>query len=182
MVRFRLAAHQLLAANLQAEGKLDPAVQHLNAAIELVGDADLANESWGFSVGDNGASRIGDIVWFGPLKPIQNVFMRTPLVNLFILGSETYHDYYRWALRDKRVFEAWTKKTTWGHMKIRIPGARCGPEDTGVEDEVADFASVDMTGTLRAEKPSQHCYSPIASHRHTQNVCRITGRGHPNAH
>src|SRR5215203_5495234 len=54
--------------------------------IELVGDADLAEQSWGFRVGDNGASRVGDIVWFGPLKPIQNVLMRTPLVNLFILG------------------------------------------------------------------------------------------------
>ncbi len=73
------------------------------------------------------------------------------------------------------------KKITLGHMKIRIPGPCCGPEDTGVEDEVADFASVDMTGTLRAEKPSQNSYSPIASHRHTQNVCQMTGRSHPNA-
>src|SRR4051812_29914612 len=82
--------------------------------IEVVGDADLAQESWGFTVGDNGASRIGDVVWFGPLKPIQNVFMRTPLVNLFILGSETYHDYYRWPLKDKRIFEKWTQRTAWG--------------------------------------------------------------------
>lgn len=85
-------------------------------AIDLVGDADLANESWKFSVGDNGASRVGDIVWFGPLKPIQNVFMRTPLVNLFILGSEAYHDYYRWPTRDRRVFEEWTRKTGWGQL------------------------------------------------------------------
>ena len=84
--------------------------------IELVGDTDLANESWGFSVGDNGASRIGDIVWFGPLKPMQNVFMRTPLVNLFILGSEVYHDYYRWPTRDRRVFEAGLRTP---------PGASC---------------------------------------------------------
>src|SRR5438445_5940245 len=82
--------------------------------IELVGDADLANESWNFHVGDNGASRIGDIVWFGPLKPVQNVLMRTPLVNLFILGSEVYHDYYRWPARDRRVFESWLANTGWG--------------------------------------------------------------------
>jgi uncharacterized protein (DUF362 family) len=93
--------------------------------IEVVGDPSLAEESWGFTVGDNGANRIGDVVWFGPLKPIQNVFMRTPLVNLFILGSETYHDYYRWPLKDKRVFEAWTKKTAWGQhfMEYRKHGA-----------------------------------------------------------
>jgi uncharacterized protein (DUF362 family) len=84
--------------------------------IDIVGDADLNNESWGFSVGDNGASRVGDIVWFGPLKPIQNVFMRTPLVNLFILGSEAYHDYYRWPVRDRHVFESWLAKTPWGQL------------------------------------------------------------------
>jgi uncharacterized protein (DUF362 family) len=85
-------------------------------AIELVGDTDLANESWGFRVGDNGASRVGDLVWFGPLKPMQNVLMRTPLVNLFILGSEVYHDYYRWPTRDRRVFEGWLANTAWGEL------------------------------------------------------------------
>ncbi len=84
--------------------------------IDVVGDTDLANESWGFQVGDNGASRIGDIVWFGPLKPVQNVFMRTPLVNLFILGSEVYHDYYRWPARDRRTFESWLANTPWGAL------------------------------------------------------------------
>ncbi len=84
--------------------------------IEVVGDTDLANESWGFHVGDNGASRVGDLVWFGALKPMQNVLMRTPLVNLFILGSEVYHDYYRWPTRDRRVFESWLANTPWGEM------------------------------------------------------------------
>jgi uncharacterized protein (DUF362 family) len=84
--------------------------------IDLVGDTDLAHESWGFRVGDNGASRVGDIVWFGPLKPMQNVLMRTPLVNLFILGSEVYHDYYRWPTRDRRVFESWLANTAWGEL------------------------------------------------------------------
>lgn len=84
--------------------------------IELVGDTDLANESWNFRVGDNGASRVGDIVWFGPLKPVQNVLMRTPLVNLFILGSEVYHDYYRWPARDRGVFESWLANTAWGGL------------------------------------------------------------------
>jgi len=84
--------------------------------IDMVGDTDLANESWDFKVGDNGASRVGDIVWFGALKPVQNVLMRTPLVNLFILGSEVYHDYYRWPARDRRVFEGWLANTPWGQL------------------------------------------------------------------
>src|SRR5262249_32860360 len=33
--------------------------------IEVLG-ADVSGESWGFQVGDNGASMIGDLIWFGP--------------------------------------------------------------------------------------------------------------------
>jgi uncharacterized protein (DUF362 family) len=97
--------------------------------IELVGDTDLGNASWNFHVGDNGASRVGDIVWFGPLKPMQNVLMRTPLVNLFILGSEVYHDYYRWPARDRRVFEGWLASTPWGNLfqEYHRVGALAGP-------------------------------------------------------
>jgi uncharacterized protein (DUF362 family) len=85
-------------------------------AIEIAGDAALADQRWGFSVGDNGASMVGDVMWFGPLKRFQNLFFRTPLVNLFVLGSEAYHDYYRWPLRDRRVFEHWRQTTTWGRL------------------------------------------------------------------
>ena len=35
--------------------------------IEIVGD-DISGESWGFEVGDNGASKVGDFMWFGPMK------------------------------------------------------------------------------------------------------------------
>lgn len=83
--------------------------------IEIVGD-DIENESWGFSVGDNAASRVGDFMWFGPMKPVQKLFFHTPLVNLFILGSELYHDYYRWPNRDRAEFEHWLHGTSWGAL------------------------------------------------------------------
>ncbi len=83
--------------------------------IEMVGD-DISGESWGFQVGDNGASRVGDLLWFSPLKAIQNFFFRTPLVNVFIMGSEVYHDYYRWPARDRRIFERWLVETPWGQL------------------------------------------------------------------
>jgi hypothetical protein len=83
--------------------------------IEIVGD-DVSGESWGFHVGDNGASRVGDLLWFSPLKIFQKLFFRTPLVHLFIFGSEAYHDYYRWPLRDRRVFETWRDTTPWGTL------------------------------------------------------------------
>ena len=84
--------------------------------IEVVGDTALADERWGFSVGDNGASMVGDVMWFGPLKRFQKLFFHTPLVNMFVLGSEVYHDYYRWPLRDRRVFEQWRAQTHWGRL------------------------------------------------------------------
>jgi uncharacterized protein (DUF362 family) len=84
--------------------------------IEVVGDVELADERWGFTVGDNGASRVGDIMWFGPLKRFQKLFFHTPLVNLFVMGSEVYHDYYRWPLRDRRIFDAWRASTEWGQL------------------------------------------------------------------
>ena len=83
--------------------------------IEVVGD-DMSNESWGFKVGDNGASMVGDLMWFGPLKRFQKIFFHTPLVNAFIFGSEAYHDYYRWPLKDKPTFERWKRDTHWGQL------------------------------------------------------------------
>ena len=83
--------------------------------IEIVGD-DISRESWGFKVGDNGASVIGDLMWFGPMKRFQKLFFHTPLVNAFVFGSEAYHDYYRWPLKDKKTFENWKRDTSWGKL------------------------------------------------------------------
>jgi uncharacterized protein (DUF362 family) len=83
--------------------------------IEVVGD-DVSRESWGFHVGDNGASVIGDLMWFGPMKRFQKIFFHTPLVNAFIFGSEAYHDYYRWPMKDKKTFETWKVETSWGKL------------------------------------------------------------------
>jgi hypothetical protein len=55
-------------------------------------------------------------LWFSPLKRFQKLFFRTPLVNLFIFGSESYHDYYRWPVKDRKTFETWKQNTTWGRL------------------------------------------------------------------
>jgi uncharacterized protein (DUF362 family) len=83
--------------------------------IEIVG-ADISKESWGFSVGNNGVSIFGNLAWFGPLKPMQKLFFHTPMVHAFIFGSEAYHDYYRWPLKDRKTFERWRKDTHWGEL------------------------------------------------------------------
>src|SRR5512144_2173090 len=94
------------------------------ARIEIAGDAAAAEERWGFTVGDNAASRVGDVMWFGPLKPFQRLFFHTPLVKAFVLGSEVYHDLYRWPLKDRRVFEAWQRDTAWGRLFESYGAAR----------------------------------------------------------
>jgi len=83
--------------------------------IEIVG-ADISGENWEFQVGDNGASVIGDLMWFGPMKRFQKFFFHTPLVNAFILGSEFYHDFYRWPRKDRQTFETWRAETHWGKL------------------------------------------------------------------
>jgi hypothetical protein len=79
----------------------------------LAGD-DISGENWGFSVGDNMASRVGDLCWFGSLRWAQRLLFQTPLVHLFVFGSECYHDWYRWPRKDKRVFTDWAMNTCWG--------------------------------------------------------------------
>jgi uncharacterized protein (DUF362 family) len=88
--------------------------------INIVGE-DISHEYWNFAVGDNLASRAGDLLWFGFLKKLQRVFFRTPLVHLFIIASEVYHDYYRWPVRDRSVFTRWLKKTPWGKLFASYP-------------------------------------------------------------
>ena len=92
--------------------------------IEIVGD-DISDESWGFQVGDNLASHAGDLLWFGPLKSAQKLFFHTPLVNAFVFASETYHDYYRWPMKDRKTFEKWQRETAWGRLFESY--ARSGP-------------------------------------------------------
>ena len=97
--------------------------------IEVVGD-DVSRESWGFEVGKNLTRRIGgDLIWFGPLKRFQKLFFHTPLVNVFIAGSEVYHDFLRWPLLDKRVFDAWRTSTAWGKLFDRYA---LGPQSTAL--------------------------------------------------
>ncbi|HTT70207.1 MAG TPA: DUF362 domain-containing protein [Anaeromyxobacteraceae bacterium] len=108
--------------------------------IALAGDVALAEERWGFEVGDNGASLVGDLVWFGPLRPLEKLCFRTPLVKLFVLGSEIYHDLYRWPARDRATFLAWQRGTAWGRLfeaygrgEILAPAAAAGGRGRGGE-------------------------------------------------
>jgi uncharacterized protein (DUF362 family) len=97
--------------------------------IEIVGE-DVSGESWGFHVGNNGASLVGNLLWFSPFKVFQKLFFRTPLVHVFVFGSEAYHDYFRWPMRDSKVFEKWLRETGWGGLFERYAQGPIGPTAT----------------------------------------------------
>jgi len=101
--------------------------------IEIVG-ADISGESWNFTVGNNGVSLFGNLAWFGPLRGMQKLFFRTPMVHMFIFGSEAYHDYYRWPLKDRAVFEHWKATTAWGKLFHRYETGEVWKE-ASVHDE-----------------------------------------------
>ena len=103
-IRYLALAHQ------RGLGVADP------RDIELVGEPEIGQENWGFSVGDNLASRVGDLLWFGPLKRLQKLFFRTPLVYLFVAGSYVYHDYLWYPAFGRRQVREFTRSSPWGTL------------------------------------------------------------------
>lgn len=83
--------------------------------IEVLGE-DISDVNFGFEVGDNGASRVGDLLWFGPLKKIQKFFFHTPLVYIFIFGSAFYHDLYWYPIKGKKIVRDFQENTEWGKL------------------------------------------------------------------
>ncbi len=83
--------------------------------IEIVGE-DISKVNFNFSVGDNVASTVGDLLWFGPLKALQKLMFHTPLVYIFIFASAFYHDRVWWNLKGKKILETWKKDSPWGRL------------------------------------------------------------------
>lgn len=82
--------------------------------IEMVGDD--FEFGWGFSVGDNLASRFGDVLWFGALQRMQNLLFHTPLVHFFSAGSHVYHDEWWWKRHGKKRMKKAAETTQWGRL------------------------------------------------------------------
>lgn len=83
--------------------------------IETLGE-NISEVNFKFCVGDNMASKVGDTLWFGPLKSFQKIFVRSPLVYLFIFGSFAYHDYLWWPLKGKKIQRERVGGTKWGKL------------------------------------------------------------------
>ncbi len=90
--------------------------------IEIIGDMDTAEvkrTNWEFVVGDNAASKVGDLFWFGPLKPLAKLMFQTPMVNAFIMGSFVYHDYIWYPMQGRKVVDKWLAETEWGQLFLQ---------------------------------------------------------------
>lgn len=83
--------------------------------IEVIGE-DISDVNFGFFVGKNLAARAGHLLWFGPLKAIQHLFFRTPLVYIFVFASFLYHDYIWWPLKGSRIQARLRKTSAWGRL------------------------------------------------------------------
>jgi hypothetical protein len=108
-----LSIRYLALAHERGLGTADP------RDIELVGHPEIGRESWGFAVGDNMASRIGDLIWFGPLNGLQRLFFHTPLVYLFVFGSYGYHDYLWYPVFGRRRLREFLRTSPWGALFAR---------------------------------------------------------------
>lgn len=83
--------------------------------IEVVGD-DIAGENWHFQIGVNFHRVMGWLSWYGPTKVLQKLLFHTWLVHPTSFVSEAYHDYYRWPLIERRIFERWKVEAPWGKL------------------------------------------------------------------
>jgi len=84
--------------------------------IEIVGAVGVEKENWGFVTGDNAASSVGKLFWFGPMRWLQKLMFHTPIVYSFIFASAIYHDKIWYPLKGKKVVNDWLTHSPWGRL------------------------------------------------------------------
>ncbi len=85
--------------------------------IEIVGeDRDwVMSQRWGFVQEDTFASRGQKLIYHGPLKPFENLLLRTPLVPWSYFASNFYHNVYWYPFVGRKRVEA-ALHTKWGRL------------------------------------------------------------------
>lgn len=84
--------------------------------IEIVGDVDIKKENWGFETGNNAASSVGKLFWFGPMRWLERLMFHTPIVYGFIFASAVYHDHIWYPFKGKKVVNEWLENSPWGKL------------------------------------------------------------------
>ncbi len=111
--------------------------------IEVIGE-DISNESWGFVAGDTFASRGQKLIYHGPLKPLENLLLRSPLVPWSYVASNVYHNVYWYPVHGRRrVKEA--LQTKWGQLFLSYDDGKVvlpGPDPVGTAIVVGGLAAL----------------------------------------
>ena len=83
--------------------------------INVVGE-DISQVNWQFTGVENTfASRGQKLIYWGPLKPLENMLLRSPLVSLAFLASNLYHNGY-WLKTKGRTRIKAALETEWGKL------------------------------------------------------------------
>jgi hypothetical protein len=83
--------------------------------IEILGDVDLDEVRWHARTGETFASRGQKMIYHGPLKPLEHLLLRTPIVPWSFAASRAYYDGFWYPfVGNKRVQEALSTK--WGRL------------------------------------------------------------------
>ena len=83
--------------------------------IEVAGE-DISQVNWRFSGIENTfASRGQKLIYWGPLKPMEKLLLRSPLAGWAFLASNLYHNGYWLKTKGKRRIDA-ALKTEWGRL------------------------------------------------------------------
>lgn len=101
-LKFLYLAHQL------GLGKADP------RDIEIVG-ADIRNVDFHFRMKDTLASRGQKAIYWGKLKPLEHLLLRTPIVPWSFVASRIYHDFYWYNVHGRKIADKFLR-TGWGRL------------------------------------------------------------------
>ena len=83
--------------------------------IEIVGE-DISNVNWNFQSGQNTlASRGQKLIYWGPLKPLEKILLRSPIAPWSFVASNLYHNGYWLPLIGKRRIKK-AMQTGWGKL------------------------------------------------------------------
>ena len=83
--------------------------------IDVVGE-DISNVNWGFSGSENTfASRGQKLIYWGPLKFLENMLLRSPIAGWSFIASNLYHNGYWLKTHGRRRIQA-ALKTEWGEL------------------------------------------------------------------
>jgi hypothetical protein len=86
------------------------------ADIEIVGE-DISEVNWRFSKGQNTfASKGQKMIYWGPLKPLEKLLLRTFIAPWSYVASIAYHDWYWYPIIGKARVRWALNETKWGRL------------------------------------------------------------------